>query len=77
MAVTFEEKLKRLQEIVGMLDQSNITLDDSIKLYEEGMELALELRKMLDEAELKIIHLNAKYQNIDKNSGGSEETRDE
>jgi exodeoxyribonuclease VII small subunit len=61
MENTFESKMKRLQEIVSMLDQSNISLDDSIKLYEEGMELAAELRKMLDEAELKIIKLNTKF----------------
>jgi len=61
MENTFESKMKRLQEIVSMLDQGNISLDDSIKLYEEGMELAAELRKMLDEAELKIIKLNTKY----------------
>lgn len=63
MANSFETKLKRLQEIVSLLDQGNVTLDESIKLYEEGMELALELRKMLDEAELKIIQLNTKFKN--------------
>jgi len=62
MAETFEDKLKRLQEIVNMLDQGNVSLNQAIKLYEEGMELAVELRKILDEAELKIIQLNAKYQ---------------
>lgn len=63
MADSFETKLKRLQEIVSLLDESNTTLDEAIKLYEEGMELALELRKILDEAELKIIQLNAKFKN--------------
>lgn len=61
MEETFEAKLKRLQEIVSLLDQSSVSLDESIKLYEEGMELAVQLRKILDEAELKIIQLNSKY----------------
>lgn len=61
MEKTFEEKLKRLQEIVGLLDQGNVSLDDSLKLYEEGMELAVQLRQTLEEAELKIIRLNEKY----------------
>lgn len=61
MKKTFEEKLKRLQEIVGLLDQGNVSLDDSLKLYEEGMELAVQLRQTLEEAELKIIRLNEKY----------------
>jgi len=63
MSETFEDKLKRLQEIVNLLDQGSISLNDAIKLYEEGMELAVELRKILDEAELKIIKLNSKFQN--------------
>ncbi|MFN3306278.1 MAG: exodeoxyribonuclease VII small subunit [Candidatus Kapaibacteriota bacterium] len=61
MEETFEAKLKRLQEIVTLLDQSSVSLDESIKLYEEGMELAVQLRKILDEADLKIIQLNSKY----------------
>lgn len=61
MKNTFEEKLKRLQEIVGLLDQGNVSLDDSLKLYEEGMELAHQLRQTLEEAELKIIRLNERY----------------
>lgn len=61
MENTFETKLKRLQEIVNLLDQSSVSLDESIKLYEEGMEIAFELRKILDEAELKIIKLNTKF----------------
>jgi exodeoxyribonuclease VII small subunit len=61
MEKSFEEKLKRLQEIVGLLDQGNVSLDDSLKLYEEGMELAVQLRQTLEEAELKIIRLNEKY----------------
>lgn len=73
MENTFEAKLKRLQEIVSLLDQSKVTLDESIKLYEEGMELAVELRKMLDEAELKIIQLNSKFNTANKNSNNEEE----
>jgi exodeoxyribonuclease VII small subunit len=70
MAETFEDKLKRLQEIVNMLDQGSVSLNQAIKLYEEGMELAVELRKILDEAELKIIQLNAKYQSNENTKEG-------
>ncbi|MEJ5287332.1 MAG: exodeoxyribonuclease VII small subunit [Bacteroidota bacterium] len=73
MENSFESKLKRLQEIVSHLDQSNITLDESIKLYEEGMELALELRKLLDEAELKIVQLNSKFKNSLKEDKSEDE----
>jgi exodeoxyribonuclease VII small subunit len=70
MVETFEDKLKRLQEIVNMLDQGSVSLNQAIKLYEEGMELAVELRKILDEAELKIIQLNAKYQSSENTKEG-------
>ncbi len=69
---TFESKLKRLQEIVNLLDQSNVSLNDALKLYEEGMELAFQLRKILDEAELQIIRLNSKYQDVFNNKNSSE-----
>lgn len=69
---TFESKLKRLQEIVNLLDQSNVSLNDALKLYEEGMELAFQLRKILDEAELQIIRLNSKYQDVFNNKNASE-----
>ncbi|MCX7908966.1 MAG: exodeoxyribonuclease VII small subunit [Ignavibacteria bacterium] len=74
MESTFEVKLKRLQEIVNLLDKSSVTLDEAIKLYEEGMELAIELRKLLDQAELKIIQLNAKYSKQSENF--EEETKE-
>ncbi len=72
MEKTFEEKLKRLQDIVGLLDQGNVSLDDSLKLYEEGMELAIQLRKTLEEAELKIIRLNEKYKTQSKEKNNEE-----
>jgi len=74
MEKSFEEKLKRLQEIVGLLDQGNVSLDDSLKLYEEGMELAVQLRQTLEEAELKIIRLNEKYKAQLKDNEQEEES---
>ncbi len=73
MEKSFEEKLKRLQEIVGLLDQGNVSLDDSLKLYEEGMELAVQLRQTLEEAELKIIRLNEKYKAQSKDNEQEED----
>lgn len=36
---TFEDNLKRLEEIVSTLEEGNISLEDSIELFEEGMKL--------------------------------------
>lgn len=53
----FEEKLKKLEEITEKLESSEISLDELLKLYEEGIKLNIELKKILDEAELKINEL--------------------
>jgi len=51
---TFEEGLKRLEDIVERLEQGNVPLEDAIKLYEEGMKLAKALKEKLDEIEMKV-----------------------
>lgn len=55
--ITFEEMLKRLQEISEELEGNEIGLDNSIKLYEEGIKLSKACSKKLEEAELKITEL--------------------
>jgi exodeoxyribonuclease VII small subunit len=57
---TFEEKLKRLEEIVEILDLGDIPLEEMLKNYEEGMALTTELRKYLNEAELRIVNVTKK-----------------
>ncbi|GAB4130050.1 MAG: exodeoxyribonuclease VII small subunit [Ignavibacteriales bacterium] len=54
---TFEAMLKRLQEISEELESDEIGLDNSIKLYEEGIKLSKACAKKLEEAELKITEL--------------------
>jgi len=53
----FEDLLKRLQEISDQLEREDVGLDDSIKLYEEGIKLSKLCYKKLNEAELKISEL--------------------
>lgn len=53
----FENLLGRLQEISELLERENVGLDDSIKLYEEGIKLSKLCYKKLNEAELKISEL--------------------
>ena len=53
----FEDKMKRLQEIVDLLDSSDIELDKSISLYKEGLELSEELKEQLSAYEEKIEEL--------------------
>ena len=51
---TFEEKLTRLNEIVEKVENTTLSLEDAMKLYEEGNGLIKDLQKSLDEAETKI-----------------------
>lgn len=51
---TFEEKLARLEEISSLMEESKITLDDSVKLYDEAGKLIKELREELSNAEKKV-----------------------
>ena len=52
--IRFEEAIKRLEEIVNRLEAGDIPLDDSIKLFEEGVKLYQICLKRLDEAEKKV-----------------------
>ncbi len=48
---SFEDSLLRLKEISEKLEGNEVGLDDSIKLYEEGVKLAKECYTTLSEAE--------------------------
>lgn len=50
----FEEAVKRLEEIVGRMESDELTLEESLSIFQEGMELAYFCNKKLDEAEKKI-----------------------
>lgn len=52
--VNFETSVKRLQEIVDALEQGQVDLDDSIKIFEEGLKLVQDCNKKLSAAESKI-----------------------
>ncbi len=54
---TFEDMLKRLEQISHLLESENIGLDESLKLYEEGIILSKKCYAKLEEAELKITEL--------------------
>lgn len=51
---TFEENMQRLEQIVRAMEQGDIALDESLKLFREGTELVEICGKMLDEAELQV-----------------------
>ena len=52
--VNFEKELNRLKEIVSLIQQKDLALDESIKLYEEGAEIVKLLKLELEKAEKKV-----------------------
>lgn len=51
---TFEEKLNRLETITNDIKRSDISLEDALKAFEEGIKLASGMEKELDQIEGKI-----------------------
>ncbi len=51
---TFEERLTLSKEILNRLIDPSITLEESIKLYEEGLNHIKEAQKIIEEAKTKI-----------------------
>ncbi len=55
--LSFEEAMDRLQEIVSKLENGEESLEDSMKLFEEGAKLSSLCYETLDKAEQKITEL--------------------
>ena len=51
---SFEERMQRLEQIVRAMEQGDIALEESLKLFQEGTELVASCGKLLDDAELQI-----------------------
>jgi exodeoxyribonuclease VII small subunit len=52
--MTFEKAFERLEQILEQLNSGNISLEDSLKLYEEADQLIISCQKKLVDAEKKI-----------------------
>ena len=52
--IDFESSLKELEKIVEKLEDDDINLEDSVKSFEEGVNLVKQCQKQLQDAELKI-----------------------
>ncbi|MCP9440294.1 MAG: exodeoxyribonuclease VII small subunit [Nitrospira sp.] len=52
--VKFEQAMARLEAIVAELEKGDLSLDESLKIFEEGVRLSKHCLKVLEEAERKI-----------------------
>lgn len=55
--LSFEESLNRLERIAADLEEGNVPLEDSLKLFEEGIHLSKECLAILNATELKVKQL--------------------
>ncbi len=60
----FEKKLEDIKKILNHLMDPAITLEESLKLYEDGLKQIKSAQKMIEEAKVKI-------ETIEQNSSGS------
>ena len=53
-AIKFEDALARLETIVSELEKGDLPLNDSLKIFEEGIKLSKTCLKILDDSERKV-----------------------
>ena len=62
---TFEEKLEHSKELLEKLMNPEITLEESVKLYEEGLKNIKEAQTLIEEAKTKISIIEQTNQNVE------------
>ena len=55
---SFETSIERLEAIVSQLESGSVSLEESVKLYEEGLNLAKNCSLKLENAKQKIIEID-------------------
>ena len=58
MNETYEQKIERLKDIIGKIEDGNTSLEESMRLYEQGALLVKQCETLLAEAEVKIATLS-------------------
>lgn len=51
---TFEASMARLEQIVRAMEQGDVALEESLKLFQEGTELVRSCQKLLEEAQQQV-----------------------
>lgn len=70
---TFEELITKLEDITNKLEKESLSLDESVKLFEEGMAISKECNSRLEDAEKRITILINKENEIKEEDFISEE----
>jgi len=63
--LSFEEGYERLEQVIQQLEQGELSLEQSVALYEEGVQLARYCGHKLDDAELRVTQLLSAADSLD------------
>ena len=55
---TLDQSFEKLEEMIGKLEQEDISLEESFKLYKEGMKLIKACNGKIDKVEKEVLKLN-------------------
>jgi exodeoxyribonuclease VII small subunit len=58
--LTIEEAFDKIEEAIGQLEDENISLDDSFRVYQEGMKILKRCSEQIDKVEKKVLLINEK-----------------
>lgn len=74
--MTFEEAIKKLEKIALALENEKIELDESLKLYEEGVKLVRYCNKLIESAErkIKVLSVSEEGEMIEKDFAATSST---
>ena len=72
----FEEALEELESIVERMEEGELSLEESLKLFERGMDLTRQCQKALDKAEQRIRTLTDSGLSPAKTDGAGDSPRD-
>ncbi len=56
---SFEDNMQRLEQIVHIIEQGDATLEESLKLFQEGTKLVQKCQGILDHAQLQVTQITA------------------
>ena len=59
-----DESLQKLEQITHRLEEEDLSLEEALKLFEEGIKLAKTVKGALDKAKLKIQQVSEEAQDV-------------
>lgn len=62
MSESFEEKMEKISALLKSLNDKDLSLEESVKLYKQGVALLKEAKEILENAKLEVAEINAPEQ---------------